>query len=267
MIREQWGDTLAEPMKQVFWLASYPRSGNTWIRLVLSRLLFNAQTVGEAYGFVPDPYKSADLIDSAPTVSWHGQAVSIVKTHSVGFPKRFSDRVAPPGGVGGLYLIRHPLDVFLSQLNFAHVRNLPGFFINGKPKPVKQIIADGEMDAYLDRFISKLGFDASKHLAGSWLENVESWQALAEDHPGRVLTLRYEDLVADTNAALRPVAELFDKSAGQLADATAFADEITSDGGKFFWRKGKGGFAELLTPEQIVRFEHRHAKLLRRFGY
>jgi len=90
------------------WLASYPRSGNTWLRFLLcAYLLGEARDSREMEGRIPNLHRGN--IDKA----WDHDPV-LGKTHlswNEDHPRRQESR-------GCIYLIRHPKDVLLSNLNY-----------------------------------------------------------------------------------------------------------------------------------------------------
>jgi len=175
---------------RLIWLASYPRSGNTWLRFLLSayffgsldqwsdqrrvvrelhQLLRNADRDGHTREQVFETLKRETRDES----DRHGFAESaMLKTHFLpgGEHPWFerTDRV--------VYLIRHPRDVLVSALNY---RRWFGVF---------RRMSDAE---YARRFIEG-GGDPGWIRAGygAWAEHAERWHDL--DVPFH--TLRYESL-------------------------------------------------------------------------
>jgi hypothetical protein len=120
-------------------IASYPRSGNTWIRFVLAYLATGSQA----------SFESIDRM--FPYVGGHGTAPGLaggrrlIKTHEVYRPEY----------VHGVYLIRDVRDVLISwyRVNRADPDNLE------------------ELDEFVARFATD---QASPY--GRWDEHVRSWQ-------------------------------------------------------------------------------------------
>ena len=245
-------------MKNVFWVASYPRSGNTWMRGVLAHLLFGPGT----YRQVLDPYQQPDL-EQARAFNLHGQPTIAVKTHAAGYPDKWADQTRP---AGALYLYRHPLDVLLSAINFNFIHDNEQFFKNRQLKRVEQIRAGGELGYYLDRFGKKLDLRCFHNMAGSWLENMEAWHEMAEQDD-RIHIARYEDLVAQPVATLTPVARFLGVSDDRLHEALEAGGAQMQGGNGFFWSKKGGNYRELFSPEQIQRFVDRHGATLEKYGY
>src|ERR1700733_1261230 len=52
-----------EPPRNIVWIASYPKSGNTWVRFLACNLLYGRQDSAEALrAWVPDMHGSAPAI-------------------------------------------------------------------------------------------------------------------------------------------------------------------------------------------------------------
>lgn len=121
---------------RIFWLASYPRSGNTWLRFLLSAYLFGppAHWNDQAKASLPlhEVMRRCRQEGLGAEALWQSLADRharhqrepgfpddmYVKTHfrwSAGHP--LSDRSR-----GAVLLLRHPRDVLLSALNFWQLR-------------------------------------------------------------------------------------------------------------------------------------------------
>jgi hypothetical protein len=84
------------------WLASYPKSGNTWLRLMLARLL------------QPDVPWSLQLLQAIPIDHAPAAATArVVKTHA-----QYRPAVHRVAGADVVYLVRDPRDVALSMAAF-----------------------------------------------------------------------------------------------------------------------------------------------------
>lgn len=84
------------------WLASFPRSGNTWLRLMLHEILWDELSDKNKIRFsIPDIHNQWDIFNIDK------QETTFVKTH---FPySSFYNKV--------IYLVRNPLDVIYSYWN------------------------------------------------------------------------------------------------------------------------------------------------------
>lgn len=252
----------------ICWIASYPRSGNTFLRFVLSNVLLGqgqAATLDrdfpEYVATRPLSFEGAKLFPAA-----RGPVV-FCKTHHPAPPES-----GPFGDSYGIYIYRHPLDVFLSGLNYLYTNaSIPGFaayFIDGKPKPVEQIAADGELDLYFERALEDDGIAAFRTIAGRWTQNLTQWLEATAASEGRLVAVNYVELIADT----QPLVEGLMRRLGlatdpeQIAQGIDWARSATRPDGGFFWKGQPGNYRAFLSPDQIARFFGRHAGAWERFG-
>ncbi|MDF1809497.1 MAG: sulfotransferase domain-containing protein [Phycisphaerales bacterium] len=161
----------------IVWLASYPKSGNTWVRF----LLYNA-----IYG---QPKESLDIARKIPDIHrpipFDPPTTDrlLCKTHfaySEKHPKITQTEKA-------VLIIRDPRDVLFSALNY---RRLAG---------MTQDQMSDEM--YAKRFITSLGDSEFQSIGfGNWKSHIESWQ---RNNSFPVLTVKYEDLKSNTSESLK----------------------------------------------------------------
>ena len=171
---------------KVFWLASYPRSGNTWLRVLLAQAI---------YGRVSDSEQVAQMV---PNIHFgiNGQHLMqrtaiIVKTHwpyEEGLPLRSET-------AGAIYIVRHPVDVMASALRYRFMTASatesaasPDELRRRARRWARLYLANRGAPHWL-----RSGF-------GHWDEHVESWTQGHRTIPVHVV--RYEDLRARTEAAL-----------------------------------------------------------------
>lgn len=183
-------------------IASYPRSGNTWLRLLFERVLRGpARSINDLdsglYGFsrrrefdALAPVNAADLLpDEIDTllpavVSRYASArgTTFVKVHDAARRTRDGAWLYPPDSVAAvLYLVRHPFDVAMS---YAHHLGLP------LARAVESMADDSEI---VSASGPRLPLPLPQRM-GSWSSNAASWTG---DTPYRTLLIRYEDLQAD----------------------------------------------------------------------
>jgi len=140
-------------------LASYPRSGNTWVRSLLFELLTGATPT---FGHIDDrrsPVGHVAAHDSVPAALANGGR--LLKTHEAYRPVYRR----------GVYLLRDPRDVAVSEYRFQRWRGL----------------FDGPLDAFVCRFVA-----GRTGGWGRWDAHVRSWTAAASR--ANLLVMRYEDL-------------------------------------------------------------------------
>jgi aryl sulfotransferase len=285
------------------WLASYPKSGNTWMRLLIGSLSLKdgeavdinktAGNSGIASG--RGPFESMTLIDSG--LLTHDEIdrlrprvyealtraaqeepqnelqtpppVRFIKAHdaytltSLGEPLLAGAR----GAKSAIVIVRDPRDVAPSLAN--HDRTTIDKAIS-LMNDFDGIYA-GRTDRQPAQFRQKL-LDWSGHVA-SWLDQ--------QDIP--VHLVRYEDLKRDTVgtllAAMRFVGfPVTPGAAVRAVSLTAFGDlrdqerelgfgEAPRNGNVFFRRGEAGAWRDELTVEQVVSIESAHGMTMARLGY
>ena len=127
-------------MSGIFWLASYPKSGNTWFRIFLTNLLREACAPADINDLKESPYASAramfdeftgieasdlcaDEIDRLRPELYryladHAEGPFFMKIHDAYTLVADNQPLIPTAAsTGALYFIRNPLDVAVS---FAH---------------------------------------------------------------------------------------------------------------------------------------------------
>ncbi len=230
-------------------VASYPRSGSTWLRFQLHHALTGKESDFEAVN------------NRIPDVGGHGQAPlllpqegRLVKTHELPRPSYHRS----------IYLVRDPRDVCLSEFSYMRMRGL----------------TDESLESFVKRFL-----DSGVNSFGSWCTHVSAWLRHAES--SQVLLIRYEDLRADgVNELEKVMAFLGTESKVALEEVSAAAsvasmrrsEELSRQAGDGavsavrsdirFIRSGKvGGWQEGIEPLLRDRFIDRLDALLTRLGY
>lgn len=128
--------------KGLFWLASYPKSGNTWFRIVLANLLNTSSEpinlnqintgaiassrcwIDEALGFDSACLDHDELDQLRPAIyKWHSEQCNQVGYHKIHDAYSFVNHAIPmiptEGCLGAVYFIRNPLDVAISFANHS----------------------------------------------------------------------------------------------------------------------------------------------------
>lgn len=276
-------------MNGVYWLASYPKSGNTWLRLMIEFCLGDAADADiNAMDSIPvygagrasfDDYMgvAASDLTAAEVLSWRadvlraevrdGEAPRMLKTHDA--------RVRLPGGgelipsdvsLGAVHLVRDPRDVVLSLARHLDV-------------DVDQAITFMADDRTLMGKSYRRLAPQLWQLWSGWSGHTQSWLAPA-DFP--VLTVRYERMRANPGQVLAEVlAALRIPCSGQRIAAAVAATALDRlraqedrDGfregagtGRFFSTGLVGGWHGRLSAGQVRRIEADHATVMRRLGY
>jgi hypothetical protein len=270
-----------------YWIASYPKSGNTWLRLALHALLSRGPLdFRRPVDFAPvvtgcEEFErvlgllSADLPDAEierlrPVVFGRVAAAARTpqfrKVHDAWGLTANGPLFPPDITLGTLYVVRDPRDVALS---LSHYIDVP-------PQRAIELLSEDRTTHQSPR--SRLGPQLPCR-TGTWSDHVTSWL----DAPGRpCCQIRFEDMLADPARELRRAAdyagiECTADAVSAAVRATRFdrlaADErehgfLDGRRGVPFFRSGRsGGWREILTPGQVERLETDHRAVMQRLGY
>lgn len=276
-------------MKQgIYWLASYPKSGNTWFRVFLGNLLSDADEpididelhdggTASSREWIDDTlgFDSSDLCDEEierlrPSVYrwfWQDDGISYCKIHDAYSYVAGEPLVSREGTLGALYILRNPLDVAVSFA--AHMR-----------WSIEQAIAHMGDSAFSMCAQNRRLLVHTRQRLLSWSEHVKSWVD-AEELGKQVI--RYEDMKKKPLETFTQAASFLGLTAdkGRIAKAIRFSDfgelqrqedekgfrEINHPKQSFF-RKGKiGDWKESLSETQVKKIISDHFEIMQRFGY
>jgi len=275
----------------IVWIASYPRSGNTWTRAFIHALVnvvrdpefsdldinrieeYSAsESAAEQYrkylGKPPFRAAPAEIAAARPKVQADIVArlnrLVFIKTHNASALDYGHPLINMAVSAGAIYILRNPLDVAIS---FAHFRGVP----------IDQVIDD----------MATPGFGVATNrqnvrvVTGSWSEHVKSWTD--RPHPV-VLVQRYEDLVdkpKESFAAvarhllITPTPEQLDKAIAlahfdrlrEKEAAAGFVEKPETSAEPFFRAGRPGQWREVLTSAQVERIVSAHRPVMKKFGY
>jgi Sulfotransferase domain len=278
-----------QPKSGLIWLASYPKSGNTWARVFLSNLA--AAMAGEAkklelkaitrfshsadfkshfeeiLGFKPT-IRHCDEIAAARQKVQHRiadtyEGLIFLKTHNALVVDRGHSVVNFAVTSGAVYIVRNPLDVAISLAHHG------GTDID---KTIATMAAEDFETPVDDTLVHEVW--------GSWSRNVSSWTR--KPHPA-IHVMRYEDMLADPLASFTALVRhlRLDATPAQIAlavDRSSFEslqDEEERAGFKErpqqaerFFREGRvGQWRDVLSQEQVERVVAAHREQMARFKY
>ncbi len=270
----------------IIWIASYPKSGNTWVRAFLANLLADSAEpvpVNQLGQYVPGEhhrrwYDEANgapvALDDQPTIAKlrvMAQAVldastdgmKLVKTHlALGYGYE-APTVNAALTTAAVYIIRNPLDVVPSYADHYG------------------LTLDQAIDAMADpNAVIKGEASGVYQYLSSWSQHVSSW-ITAKGLP--LLVLRYEDMHTNPIKAFRSLTKFIqhpaDKPAIERAAAHASFKSLQSleqtDGfsersphSQAFFRQGRtGAWREHLSDDQVQRVIATHGEVMRLHRY
>lgn len=267
-------------------LASYPKSGNTWLRAVLESLRRGGAPVAlnqlsrtianiawqrlfdTAMGVDSADLTDAEIIAARPHLHRRLAATCadwpVFKVHDARLPFPPSGELLFQAGVvkAVIHVVRDPRDVAVSLAN--HIG-----------RPVEDAIARMADAGRVARGGSQL-----PQFLSSWSAHVESW---LESPDLKLFTLRYEDMKAHPEAAFGGAARFIGLDARPEALSDAIANtrferlraQEAAEGfverpeacDRFFRRGEVGGWRDSLTPAQAERIVLDHGRVMRRLGY
>lgn len=275
-------------MGRIIWLASYPKSGNTWLRAFLANLVLDRKEplpINDLRAFTfsdtrPRFYAAAAgqsleslALNDAEVVALRPKVQALiaaerphdhfVKTHSIFGKVGGQPLFAPNLSAGAVYVARNPLDV------------IPSYAAHFNLTLDQAILALESRKNCSPTVGASIGY-----LMGRWCDHVESWLSNKQIP---CVVLRYEDLAARPEETFGRLAKTLGISgdAERLRRAIAFSSfeelsrqEQESDfserpphTGRFF-RSGKvGEGADLLSAAQRERVTKVQGPMMRRLGY
>jgi hypothetical protein len=220
---------------------------------------------------IPDIH-SRPIQEALPATLGDGRQLRFFKSHACHMVGKHANQAVRHAAI--IYIMRHPLDVFLSYLNYLR----EDVFGKGIPMPnlvsiksVEDLIESGEIEIFLDAFILYGTPRPSFAAAGSWFENAEYFwgkqSVIQEGEAVPVIGLRYEDMVLDPLKALEPVRNFFSVSGGVFEQKLQVAARKTRVNGAFYWKQRPGLYREMLPANLIEKFARYHEERTAKFGY
>ncbi len=283
----------------IYWLASFPKSGNTWVRVFIdairqrtsgkvqadglpyaldlnqlgaSSIASDRQWIENILGFDISDLNQDEIDLLRPKAyewySHHINDIAFVKVHDA---YRFL-----PGGTalfpascsrGLLYIIRNPLDVCVSLADHLGCS-------------IDQGIAHmSSLDFSLAANHSQMD-DQLRQIISSWSEHARSWLDVPELNR---IPVRYEDLHRDPLNTFTRIAEFLELGSNQqlivdtleriqfknlqaLESAAGFREAATD--GRLFFRRGiVGDWQTQLNSQQVSRLIADHTEMMQQLGY
>ncbi|MFK7941724.1 MAG: sulfotransferase domain-containing protein [Paracoccaceae bacterium] len=274
------------PRKNIVWLASYPKSGNTWTRIFLANYLLNpdkplpinqvhrigmGDAVSGAYKMVNggryDPIDYKGHLKQRPKVlagiTNNGADLNFVKTHNLN-DKAFGHKLIDASLTrSAVYIVRNPLDVAVSYAR--HYGQTPSEACRAIGRVDNTTAADaGNVMQYL----------------GNWSDHVRGW---TKTKAFPVHVMRYEDMQADPETAFTALLDFIGVpvESDKVTKAVGFSafDEVSrqeAKGGfieqsrnntKFFHTGQSGQWQDTLSEEDIAHMRQKHGSVMRTYGY
>lgn len=276
--------------KNIIWIASFPKSGNTWMRFFLNSLMHKkdeitsldtdarisgactARSIFE--GFFPedmsgpkDTFKHRPAAIAKFADSRAGKKI-LMKTHSAYASFAGVPQIPKENTLAAILVIRNPFDTLVSCMNHF------GF--------------DEEQAFNFLSTISSTINETDKHhavLCTNWDGFAQSWMKNSTSFPLHVV--RYEDMKSKPITEAMRLNEMFNLQAGEneivdAISATRFdklkqleagggfkeaSEKAAEAGGGFFNRGEVGYFNDILTDDMIKKVNERFGEAMGSYGY
>mgnify|MGYP006186992561 FL=1 len=279
----------------IIWIASYPKSGNTWLRALLASYYFTNEgsfslsLLDKIDAFPSDKFfkEYNDQFSKVEDTSkyWLKEQEKINKKNKITFLKTHSAICKINGNsftnkensIGAIYIVRDPRNVITSISNHYQISIEDAF----------QFMKDEKRGIINKKDGRYLGFQA----VWSWSINQKTW---VENNLFPVLVIKYEDLLKETYNTFRKVIEfinkisnsskIFNKSKGKnlikntsfeklqrMENDHGFAEAMNKKGTnkkiKFFNLGQKNNYKNLLSQDLIIKMNEFYKEELIKFNY
>ena len=272
----------------IIWCASYPKSGNTWVRAILTTLLhskdgiFNFNLLKEVSQFpLRHQFKnftkdysnlkkiSQYSIKAQEKINSDGK-LRIFKTHNGNYNFLGNDFTNKKNTLGVIYIVRDPRTIATSISNhyMLNMEESVNFMLNEK----KTIFSTIKSDETEENIIN---------LLCSWKDHYNSWKIASN-----LILIKYEDLLNDTKSQIDRLSlflkkfgkfESSDKKINNIIKTTAFEilkkkeenegfEEAHSEM-KFFNLGPKNIWKDVLNEKLTYRIEKNFKKEMKELNY
>ena len=200
----------------IFWIASYPKSGNTWLRTLISAYYYSKdgifkQSILKNIGQFPEKrhftdfnYNPENITDTANF--WiksqekinKDKKIRFFKTHNTFGKVNDCDFTNKENSAGCIYIVRDPRNVITSLENHYEMNHETSLKWMTNSKNYIYDVVNVKKDGYSDfQFIS------------SWSMNYKSWN-VQKKIPIKII--KYEDLLEETFVVFQDIVEFINKT-------------------------------------------------------
>ena len=275
----------------IIWLASYPKSGNTWVRLFLKSYFLKQGEKFSLEGSVLDTFKPTGFPDEKVmedlkidyhrfeqiVKSWEpmqdyinlNNKTNFLKTHNAMCTINSYKFTTNKNTKGAIYIVRDPRDVLVS---FAH-----HFGLNYE-ETFTQLTSSNSYE-----YPTSSGKSYKKTIMGKWSDHYNSWKNYKSC---KILIIKYEDMILNEHETFKKIINYMNE-----VDNTEFNEEkfkkalnqsqfnelqklektegFTEKGkGGIFFRNGKiGAWKNEISVDLINKIEKVFYKEMKELGY
>ena len=277
----------------IIWLASYPKSGNTWVRHFLASLIYSNQGKDglDKLGFIMQ-YPKKDQFEKLVTdlndfnqirKNWirsqniinSDNKIKIFKTHHSLSTLNEDNFTNEENTLGAIYIVRDPRNVISSILYHFNLTNI---------EEALNFLKDEKK--FIGNLKNKTNYPLLT-LIGSWKSNYNSWKHIGKNF----LLVKYEDLILNPNNEFKRIAnhisklinikfseeqikqsveESSFKNLSNLEDKNGFVESIKSSENKkkkFFNLGPKNNWKEILEKKYVKEIENSFNSEMKELGY
>lgn len=272
--------------RSIVWLASYPKSGNTWTRVFLANYLLSTQkpvpinevhrvgsgdSMAAAYHMVAG--RKLDVLRVPHVLKFRHKVlrgivannadINLVKTHNARVTAYEVELIPKKFTRASIYIMRNPLDMVLSYARHYAISHKAA---------VERITHPDNANLPTETTVAEF--------LGTWEAHVRSW---VKDAPWPQLVLRYEDLLDDPETQFAKVLKLMgvpvDPERLQRAIRFASFDELSKqeeesgfiekpkESEKFFGKGQKDQWKTDLDPALADIIRDKLGTTMKRYGY
>ena len=235
----------------IIWLASYPKSGNTWVRAFITSLFYESSgnnslehmTQIRSYPLSQDFYNLLDDFNDLKKIAanWGSsqsiinlqKKIKIIKTHHVLCQINNYPFTNYKNSIGAIYIVRDPRNVITSLMHHYSIENY---------NEALKFILDK------DKFTGKLGRKESYQretqfptYISNWKNHYNSWNSFKKNF----LLIKYEDLINSPKKTFNQISEYLSKILNVKIDNNKINEAIEKSSFKNLQKsEEKFGFAE-----------------------
>ena len=274
----------------IIWCASYPKSGNTWVRAIIASLVYSKNGIFNfdmlrKVSLFPKRFYFKDFIsdysdlkkisqhwiDAQEKINSDGK-LKIYKTHNGNYNFLGNDFTNKKNTAGVIYIVRDPRNVIASisnhyQLNLQESVNF---------------LLDEKRFLYNKNDPNDLSEENIITLLGSWKSHYNSWKISSNS-----ILIRYEDLLTNTKLEIKKISDFIKKYINfeinnekiqNILKSTSFEklkameekegfEEASSSDIKFFNLGPKNNWKNTIDKKLIYIIEKNFSKEMEEIGY
>ena len=241
----------------IFWIASYPKSGNTWLRILISCYYYTEnglfyENVFKKIGQFPEKMHFTSFeydknIVTDTTRFWikaqekinDDNTLKFFKTHNAFGALNNNHFTNSKNSIGAIYVVRDPRNVITSLKNHYELNDEQALKWMMNEKNFIYDVEKFKVDGYSDfQFVS------------SWNTNFKSWKS-QKKIPIKII--KYEDLLNETYMVFKDVVEFINMTTNnkQKIDKEKLKNAVNSTlFDKLKDSEQKNGFSEAITSKK-----------------